>query len=481
MQFFAVGGVLLFNQRKEKELPHNKEKEEFTLSLKSLLFGRQKISESPALSAFYSGDIAKWKDIYRGGGDWRYVRKGGMNGGTRKMASLGAAKAVCAELSRLCFTEGTEFSCSDKETEKYLRTVFDDSGFSERFSDFLEKMFALGGGVIKVYWDGAPKLDFVSADAFVPTKWDGRGISGGAFGSLVSQNGKNYVLAETQEITPQGLVTQNKLFRENGGEVPLSDCFPDLSEKSVLEGLSKPLFVYFRAASGTLPQCPPLGASVFAGAEDTLKSIDTVFDSLSREFILGKKRIIVPSYAVRGEYDENGELRHYFDVNDEVFEALSASDTDELKITDNTAELRVTQHVEALGELLDLLCMQTGLSEGALSYKNGTVRTATEVVSRNSRTYRTTCFYRKLIAKSLERVAQNICILAKMAGALSPSASEDVQIRFADGVCEDEGTRAERAAALFKNGLISRARALSEIYGITLDAAKAMETEDFNG
>ena len=125
--------------------------------------------------------------------------------------------------------------------------------------------------------------------------------------------------------------------------------------------------------------------------------------------------------------------------------------------------------------------MQTGLSEGALSYKNGTIRTATEVVSRNSRTYRTTCFYRKLIANGLERVAQNIIILAKMAGALSPNASEDVQIRFADGVCEDEGTRAERAASLYKNGLISRARALSEIYGITLDAAKAMETEDFNG
>lgn len=451
------------------------------MSIKSLLFGRQKLPENSALSAFYSGDIAKWKDIYRGGGDWRYVRKGGMNGGMRKMASLGAAKAVCAELSRLCFTEGTEFSCSDKETENYLRTVFKDNGFPERFSDFLEKMFALGGGVIKVYWDGAPKLDFVSADAFVPTKWDGKGIFGGAFGSIASKNGKNYVLAETQEITPQGLLTQNRLFRDNGGEIPLSECFPDLTEKSTLEGLSKPLFVYFRAASGTLAQCPPLGASIFAGAEDTLRSIDTVFDSLSREFVLGKKRIIVPAYAVRGEYDENGELRRYFDVNDEVFEAFSASDNDELKITDNTAELRVTQHVEALGELLDLLCMQTGLSEGALSYKNGTIRTATEVVSRNSRTYRTTCFYRKLIANGLERVAQNIVILAKMAGALSPNASEDVQIRFADGVCEDEGTRAERAASLYKNGLISRARALSEIYGITLDAAKAMETEDFNG
>lgn len=451
------------------------------MSLKSLLFSRQKLSDSSTLSLFYTTEIAKWNDIYRGGGDWRYVRKGGMNGGMRKLASLGAAKSVCAELSRLCFTEETEITCPDKETEVYLKKVFSDNSFSERFSDFLEKMFALGGGVVKVYYENGVKLDFVSADAFVPTQWDSRSISGGAFGSAVSRNGKNYILAETQEITPKGLLTQNKLFRESGGEVALSECFPEMTEKSLIEGLEKPLFVYFRAGSGIIPQCAPLGSSVFAGAEDTLKSIDTVFDSLSREFVLGKKRIIVPSYAVRGEYNENGELKRYFDVNDEVFEALSASDNDELKISDNTAELRVNEHVEALGELLDLLCMQTGLSEGALSYKNGTIRTATEVVSRNSRTYRTTSFYRKLIAKNLERVVENICILAKMSGELSETASENVQIRFADGVCEDEGTRAERAASLYKNGLISRSRALSEIYGISLDAARSMEMEDFNG
>lgn len=451
------------------------------MSLKSLLFSRQKLSDSSALSLFYTTELAKWNDIYRGGGDWRYVRKGGMNGGMRKLASLGAAKSVCAELSRLCFTEETEITCPDKETEVYLKKVFSDNSFSERFSDFLEKMFALGGGVVKVYYENGVKLDFVSADAFVPTQWDSRSISGGAFGSAVSRNGKNYILAETQEITPKGLLTQNKLFRESGGEVALSECFPEMTEKSLIEGLEKPLFVYFRAGSGIIPQCAPLGSSVFAGAEDTLKSIDTVFDSLSREFVLGKKRIIVPSYAVRGEYNENGELKRYFDVNDEVFEALSASDNDELKISDNTAELRVNEHVEALGELLDLLCMQTGLSEGALSYKNGTIRTATEVVSRNSRTYRTTSFYRKLIAKNLERVVENICILAKMSGELSETASENVQVRFADGVCEDEGTRAERAASLYKNGLISRSRALSEIYGISLDAARAMEMEDFNG
>ncbi len=451
------------------------------MSLMDLLFKRNRLASTGALSEFYSGDLAKWKDIYNGGGSWRYVRKGGLNsGGMRKVASLGAAKAVCAELSRLCFTESSGVTSADKETAQFIRKVLSDNNFSERFADFTEKMFALGGGAIKVYYDGGVKLDFVPADRFVPTKWDAGGIYAGAFGSAVCADGKNYVLAETQTLSDEGLIIENKLYRESGSEAELKEVYPGLAERTVINGIEKPLFVYFRAGTGTVKQCGALGTSVFAGAEDTLKSLDIVFDSLSREFVLGKKRIIVPSYAVRGEYDEKGELRRYFDVNDEVFEAFSTSDTEDLKIADNTAELRVTEHIEALGELLDLLCMQVGLSEGALSYKNGTIRTATEVVSRNSRTYRTATFYRKLIARGLEEVARKICLLGKMSGELSQSASEDAVFCFADGVCEDDNAKSERARALYSSGLISRARALSEIYGVSLNEAKAMEREDFN-
>ncbi len=454
------------------------------MDLKGLLFGKSGASKNAKLSAVAaasSEETSRWLDIYSGGGEWRYTRKGGMNGGMRRVASLGAARALCAELSRLCFTEGTELVCSDGETQSYLSRVLDENCFAERFSDFLEKAFALGGGVIKVYGDDSGiRLDFLTAEQFVPTKWDSRGFYGGAFGFGIIENGRSYTLAETQEITDKGLVIENKLYNENGRELELSELYPKMRGKTVISGLARPLFVYFGTRAGKNRQCPPLGASVFADSEDTLKAIDIVFDSLTREFILGKKRIIVPSYAVRGEYDDNGELKRYFNVNDEVFEAFSASDTDELKITDNTAELRVTEHVEALDKLLDLLCMQAGLSEGALSFKNGTLRTATEVVSRNSRTYRTACFYRKLITRGLMRVAENICILGKMSGELSENVDTSVSIRFADGVCEDEGTRTERVRKLYSSGLISRARALSEIYGISLEDAKAMEKEDYN-
>lgn len=445
------------------------------MTLRNLLFG--KTGDSAAAYELYSADIARWAEIYNGGGDWRYAKRGGLNGGTRRVAALNAARAVCSELARLCFSEGTTLISADGETQSLLQRVLRENSFDQRFPDFLEKVFALGGGVIKVYWDGGIKLDFVTADCFAPTAWDSRGIYGGAFGSRVFRNGKSFFLAETQELSAEGLVIENKLFTDDGRAAKLSDAFDNLAEKSVLSGAKRPLFVYFRAAGGR-GKCPVLGSSVFAGAEDTLKALDIVFDSLNREFVLGKKRIIVPYYAVRGEYDENGEIKKYFDANDEVFQALSTTDTEELNIVDNTQTLRVEEHTEAISALLDLLCMQAGLSEGAICFSDGTLKTAAEVVSRNSRTYRTQSLYRRLIADGLSQLAESICMLAKMAGLLSEQASESAEVAFADGVSEDEGTRTDREIKLYTAGLIGKERALSQIYGISLEQAKALSDEE---
>ncbi len=449
------------------------------LGFKNWLLGKNAIRSSAVLSEVYS-DISRWNDIYNGGGDWRYTRKGGMNQGSRRVASLGAAKALCSELSRLCFSEGTEICSSDSETEQYIRSVLRQNRFYERFPEFLERVFALGGGVIKVYWDGGVRLDFVEADSFVPTEWDGASIHSGAFASRLTKDGRSYILAETRQLDGDVLTITNRLFDENGSEQKLPDVLDGLSEKTIIRGVAKPLFVYFRACTGGYESCRPLGASVFSHAEDTLRNLDVVFDSLGREFVLGKKRIIVPYYAVRGEYDENGNIRKYFDVNDEVFQAMSVSDAEELKITDNTAQLRITEHTDALSALLDLLCMQAGLSEGCLSYKDGSIRTATEVVSRNSRTYRTQAHYRSMIAEGLSEVMETICVLGKMAGQLSDNASDRASVMFADGAAEDDASRVDKAIRLFSVGIISKTRAISQIYGVPLEEAKAMERSDFD-
>lgn len=64
--------------------------------------------------------------------------------------------------------------------------------------------------------------------------------------------------------------------------------------------------------------------------------------------------------------------------------ALKCDEEKDLKITDNTVELRVDEHVKAINALLNILCFQVGLSPGSFSFDaNEGIKTATEVISQD--------------------------------------------------------------------------------------------------
>jgi A118 family predicted phage portal protein len=427
--------------------------------------------------SLYSPETEQWKHIYAGGGDWRYARRGGIEGGMRRVNSLGAAKALCTELSALCFSEQADFGYASKEAGAFANAVLSDNGFWRCFPLFLEKMFALGAGVIKVYSEnGRVKLNFIGGDRFIPTQYDEKGVYGGIIISCFEQDGKRYYLHERHEQNGGDYDITNTLFdADKNKEIELGELFPKLQKETRVRNLKKPLFVYFRPASVNNISDSPLGISVFANAADILKSLDIVFDSLEREFVLGKKRIIVPVSAIKGEYGDDGKLHRFFDTGDEVYQAFSANDREELKIIDNSSELRVREHIDAIEELLDLLCMQAGLSPGAMSYKSNSIRTATEVISSGTRTHRTKTAHQQLIREGLSDLLGNIILLGKLSGALPVTLSEaesNANVVFADSVMQDNSARIDNTVKLFKAGIIDKSRALMEVYGLSEEELK---------
>ena len=71
-------------------------------------------------------------------------------------------------------------------------------------------------------------------------------------------------------------------------ECRLRRCSRTLQNPVVYEG-GKPVFAYFRPfVSNNSDYDVPLGMSVYANCTDTLRALDTVFDSFQREFVLGK-------------------------------------------------------------------------------------------------------------------------------------------------------------------------------------------------
>lgn len=448
------------------------------MNLKNWLFSKNKDSGiasagiNETVKNYYLNEIAEWRDIYCGGGEWRFTRKGGIHGGIRRMNASNAAKSLCAELSALCFAEQAEIKTGNENTENYLREVLDDNSFWTCFPLFLEKMFALGGGVIKTYHSGGKvKLDYIDAEHFLPVQYDEKRIYSGIIISETQKENASFILAEYHEKTADSYVITNRLYKsaQNSlryNKAELSEIYPKLAPRTEIKGADNPMFSYFRPACANAHNNSPFGVSVFAGCTDTLKSLDVVFDSLEREFVLGKKRIIVPVSAIKGNYDENGKLQRYFDTNDEVFQALSADDSEELKITDNSAQLRVTEHREAIEQLLDLLCMQTGLSAGALSYRGEAAKTAAEIIARENKTHRTKTAHRQLIRESMIIMIKNILMLGASLGKISQSDYENsgAEVVFADGIASDNNSKIDNALKLFSAGIIDREQALSAIY-----------------
>lgn len=148
--------------------------------------------------------------------------------------------------------------------------------------------------------------------------------------------------------------------------------------------------------------------------------------------------------------------------------------------------LRVQEHIDGLNALLNMLCLQIGLSPGALSYdKIQGEKTATEVISEEKDTQRTANNNKNLITEMLEDVIKAIisCAISLQIPGVIES---EVSISWQDNVITDDNTRIENNIKLYQANLISRKSALMDIFGYDESQAEAeieqiVKEADING
>lgn len=434
----------------------------------------------PDFGDFY-GYIEKWDDIFCNRPEWRRVKKSGLYAkGDRLMNALCAAKVLADEFARLTFSEQVTISAAEPYLE-YVTAALNDSGFWKRMPEFLSQAYALGGGVVKVYAeDKKPKLNYIAADRFAPTAWDERDVTEGVLESRIRKDGFFYTLFERHSFSDDGCTeVEHRLYKSSqrnsiGKPCELSELFPGVDE-TVTYKSAEPMLRYFKPdVSNNIDRCCPLGVSVFSSAVDTLKALDVAFDSFGREFTLGKKRIIVPSSCIQTVVDpETGNLRKYFDADDEVYVALKCDEERDLKITDNTVELRIEEHVAAINALLNILCFQTGLSSGTFSFEGSQgLKTATEVISADSKTARTAKGNKNLVAELIEGIVRSIIAVGIEVGDLSESGDYGILVTMPDGVVIDDNTKIDNNIKLVQSGLKSKLAAIMDVQNCDEEAAQ---------
>jgi A118 family predicted phage portal protein len=482
----------------------------------------------PAFQQFYNFGIYPWKWLYRGYYEaWHLIPAPTVADprAKRKMFYLNLSKAVCQELAGMVWTDQTDVTVSTAgftptearpvdPLQKYVESVLKKNNFNVKMLESIEQAAAMGGCALKVWRDvkrddngneipGTEKINigYCMADQFIPTAWDNAEITEACFITRIAKAGYYYTRLEWHKWTGETYFVTNELYRSEmyrlgsnepqdilGVRVPLATIYPLLNEETEIRGIEASLFSYFRTpVANNVDDNSPLGVSIYANAMETLHALDICFDSFVREFRLGKKRIIVPARMIKSVIDpQTGEMRRFFDATDETYEALSTDDPDSLKIQDNSVELRVEEHVAAMNAFLNIFCLQIGLSAGTFSFDiKGGLKTATEVVSENSKTYKTVKNFQNMIRPAVTRLVDNIIAVAslyEMTTEDGQSIAElakggyEINVGMDDGITQDRQTNIDEGMALVGAGLMSKKTFLTDPkYGqnLTEDAADA--------
>lgn len=471
----------------------------------------------PAFNQFYYFGIFIWKYLYKGFyTPWHRILSPTIDNprNKRDIERMDTAKAICAELAGLVWSEQCEIHVSqegeEQPLEEFVHDVLVKNGFWTKMQEHIEQVLALGGGAIKAWYEekrdsqgnvipnsGQIKLGFCMADQFVPTAWDNSQVTDGVFISREAKNGYYYTRLEwhkwdglTYYISNDVYKSKNKPSMEGSNEsqdilgiwYPLNAAYPFLNAETSLQGLTTSLFTYYRTAvANNIDDNSPLGVSIYANALSTLKALDICYDSFIREFRLGKKRIIVPAQCIRNVPDPvTGELRRYFDASDEAYEALATDNPDALKITDNSVELRIDEHEKAVNAFLSILCLQVGFSAGTFTFDRAQgLKTATEVISENSKTYKTIKAQQRQVKTAIAKIIDAIIQIASLydmhwEGKSIKKLAEkgwETKIVFDDSILQDRQTNINEGILLISNGVMSKKRFMVEKLGYTEEEA----------
>lgn len=475
----------------------------------------------PAFRQYYTLFIWVWQAIYKGFyQDWHVVPVRTINnpkGKTRTMATMNAGKMACSQMARYVWNERCTITASSvnrdtnsKEPDpvnEFLQYVLKENRFGSAFGDLLEKAFAMGGGALKEWveipkdensndaGEGKIRLSYHMAGQFVPTAWDNARVNSAIFINREAKEGYYYSVVEWHKWDGNTYRVTNDLYRtpikdqepQNilGWWYPLNMIYPLLSPSTEIADVHQTYFQYIRPfGANYADDNSPLGMSVFAPALDTLHSLDTMFDSLQREFILGKKRIIVPARAMKMTAGpaNGGPPQKYFDADDEVWEALSTDNPEDLKVYDNTVEIRTDDHVKGINAELSILCAQIGFDPGVLSFdaQKG-MKTATEVISENSKTFGTVKAHENSVKDALVDMVHAIFDLAARYGITWEgksvesliSGGYDVAVKFDDSIIQDKAAELNQGMALVDASLMSKRKFMTDVLGYTPEEAAA--------
>lgn len=403
--------------------------------------------------SWYQGTVKKFHTY------WIYD---GLQSKKQERYRLGMAKKVCEDWANLLLNEKVAIKTGD--FDKRLKEILEKNNFNVRANQLIELAFALGTGAFVEYLDsdGELTIDYIRADMIYPLSWDNGDITECAFGSAKTVNEKERIYLQIHRFgnsdkdeNPDEYYIENKyLDAETGDEVEL----PEDIEPIIDTGYDKPLFqIITPNIVNNLELDSPMGISVFANSIDQVKGCDLVYDSYMNEFVLGRKRILVPYSQAKIEMKKEGGAEPIFDPNDTVYFVMPADRNSDMQITEVDMAIRATEHEQGINKSLDLLSLKCGMGTGRYKFESGGVKTATEVISDKDDLYQSLQKHKIPISIALIALVKALHFLECRTDEIS------VTVDLDDSIIEDTNTTVDRNIKLVNASLRSKLTAIMEI------------------
>ncbi|MCI9405946.1 MAG: phage portal protein [Oscillospiraceae bacterium] len=419
----------------------------------------------------------------------------------QKRKTLNMPQQACADWADLLLNEKVKISCEEQSAQALLIDVLDKNNFWVRGNECVENAFWSGLAAIVPYPDGIQvqkesgeilgaekiRLSYMCGREIIPLTIHNNLCTECAFLTDHTREKKVYSFLRMFIKGKDGkYICKNRLFEnENGsiGEVN-SICsvkgFENIADEWNTDSTEIPwVFIRPNKVNSISPNSP-FGMAVFSDAISVCEGIDIIYDAYVNEFALGKTRVAVSAQTLmQSEFNKNkGKLDRLeqpaFDANDLVFYQLPG-DPETPFIKEIQPDIRAQQMQIGINDNLNLYSIKCGFGEKHFRFDGtSTAATATEVISQNSKMFRTLKKHEIVLEAALKHLCKLILLMGRdyLKKPLNPDA--EIVIDFDDSIIEDTQATLNDMRMDVASGILKPEYYLSKKYGVTEEEAKGM-------
>lgn len=361
--------------------------------------------------------IEMWQKCFAGQAFWL----------SDSVISLRLEQAITREFANITLNEMTA-SVSNDKLQKIFETATEDLNIE------LQAGLATGAMVIKPL--GGDKVQYISANAFVPIEFDARHRLVKVIFPEFKKIGDNYYtrLEYHSLDKDKGLTITNTAYvsaseGQLGREIPLAviDEWADLPPAVTYPDMKRPAFGYFRVPIKNTVDGSSCGMSIFDSGLEIIQKADMQFGRLDWEFESGERAIHVDSAVFKdGKADR---------LNRRLYRAVDVDLGDEELFKDFSPAFRQSDITDGLNTYLRMIEFAVGLAYGDLSNPETVAKTATEILSAKNRKYNTV----SAIQKQLKYCLDDLVYALAFYNSLTTSGYTFV-CDFKDSILTDEQT-----------------------------------------